>query len=380
MVFAELLRRIASHFDTTDPGEAFRRLTNFGVSNDTPFNVYLRSFRLLVSSVSGSERAMAPTASAILECIRTSVSNQYPMLMPALFPGHLATQRDPYGSVAQLWLAFDALETNKTLAIRGDGFVSVPSTSGAHPYADGRSSGASARNNGRQHTRQGHQFAGTAGQPIVMNVSAITHDPFTLCYSAWPLDPDHWEEVYAVSASFATDDPPLWTPLVTHADRRQAFASFRGVCLNCGEQRHNMRQCEQPFTNSSGLLNPELGQLNDNGDAFRRWQRRMQSYRRGNNLRSASTQPQHRNSRGSGHQGDRRRQDSHQIAPHYSQDARQGSRHQTNAPLALPAPSTASTSTALVSAPSPAMRYGPTHAANTNPNARQPGTFTTRRN
>ena len=62
------------------------------------------------------------------------------------------------------------------------------------------------------------------------------------------------------------------------------------------------------------------------------------------------------------------------------QHTRQGSRHQTNAPLALPAPSTAPTSTALVSAPSPAMRYGPTHAANTNPNARQPGTFTTRRN
>lgn len=53
-VFADLLRRIASRFDTTNPGEAWGRLTNFGLLNVTSFNVYQRSFRLLTLSISGS--------------------------------------------------------------------------------------------------------------------------------------------------------------------------------------------------------------------------------------------------------------------------------------------------------------------------------------
>ena len=70
----------------------------------TRLNVYLRSFRVLVPSVSGSERAMAHTASAIPECIRTSVSNQYLMLMPALFPRHLATRPPPPPQHRPPWL------------------------------------------------------------------------------------------------------------------------------------------------------------------------------------------------------------------------------------------------------------------------------------
>lgn len=168
-----------------------------------------------------------------------------------------------------------------------------------------------------------------AKEPVVTNVSPTGPDPFTACYNAWPLNPDHWEEVFSVSRSFNTEDPPLWTPLVTEADRRQAFAAFTGMCLNCGQKNHhNMRQCTLPFTNSTGLLNPELGELHDNGDAFHRWQRRMQSYRRGNNLRAASSPPLHRRPREHGHRGDRRRHDTRApvsaqgMVPHQSQDAR----------------------------------------------------------
>lgn len=38
---AELLRRISSHFDTTDPGEVFRRLTTIGISSGTASSTYL---------------------------------------------------------------------------------------------------------------------------------------------------------------------------------------------------------------------------------------------------------------------------------------------------------------------------------------------------
>lgn len=43
-------------------------------------------------------------------------------------------------------------------------------------------------------------------------------------------------------------------------------------------------------------------------------------------------------------------------------------------------PLDASASSAIVPAPSMGMRYGLTYSFNTNPNARQPGTFNTSRN
>ena len=42
-----------------------------------------------------------------------------------------------------------------------------------------------------------------------------------------------------------------------------------------------MKSCAQDFLNTSGILNPALGQLNDGGHAYRQWQQRMRSYRRG---------------------------------------------------------------------------------------------------
>ena len=90
-----MLRHNASHFDNTDLGEAFCCLNDVDVSNGSPFNAYMWSFHVLVSSVSGSEHARAPTTSAVLDSVPTGVSNQYAMLVPVLFPGHLATQRDP---------------------------------------------------------------------------------------------------------------------------------------------------------------------------------------------------------------------------------------------------------------------------------------------
>lgn len=83
-----------------------------------------------------------------------------------------------------------------------------------------------------------------------------------------------------------------------------------------------MRQCNQPFANTSGNLESELGQLQDSGDAFHPWQRRMLSHCRGEKLRAAPSQPRHRHSRGQGHRGDRRRREpqgaasSQAIAPH----------------------------------------------------------------
>ena len=88
------------------------------------------------------------------------------------------------------------------------------------------------------------------------------------------------------------------------------------------ENAHNMRQCGAGFLNLAGVLNPELGQLQDGGDAFRRWQRCLLSYRRGHRNRSlASSQLRSRNSGGYSRQStalvpraqDARLNDGHQV-------------------------------------------------------------------
>ena len=95
----------------------------------------------------------------------------------------------------------------------------------------------------------------------------------------WPLR--NYEEVYMVTTTFSTQDPPLLTPLLKSAARAQALRAHCGRCLNCNGTDHSMKSCAQDFLNTSGILNPALGQPNDGGRAYRQWKQRMRSYRRG---------------------------------------------------------------------------------------------------
>lgn len=63
---ADVICRVTSHFNTIDSVEAFRRLTAFSVTNKIFFRVYARTFWIMVSSVSGSVRAIALTIQAVL--------------------------------------------------------------------------------------------------------------------------------------------------------------------------------------------------------------------------------------------------------------------------------------------------------------------------
>ena len=79
------------------------------------------------------------------------------------------------------------------------------------------------------------------------------------------------------------------------------FRDNKGRCLNCHGTDHSFRNCAQSFINASGCINPQLGQLGDNGETFRRWKRRMLSYRRSNhvggeNTRSSLSLHRHKNS------------------------------------------------------------------------------------
>ena len=54
----------------------------------------------------------------------------------------------------------------------------------------------------------------------------------------WPLGEHHYANYFPVSASFKTDDPPLWSGLLTPSARAAALRENRGHCLNCHEDTH----------------------------------------------------------------------------------------------------------------------------------------------
>ena len=120
--FTLLRRRLMTHFDRVDTGEGYTRLHSFGVCTGTPLCDFSREVRLLVSAVTGSERALARGVDVVLEVVRMVVNEQVPSLMPTLYPGSMATGMKPYASVGEMWKAFGDLSNNKTPAINGDFF------------------------------------------------------------------------------------------------------------------------------------------------------------------------------------------------------------------------------------------------------------------
>ena len=181
----------------------------------------------------------------------------------------------------------------------------------------------------------------------------------------WPIKEHHYAEVFAVYASFKTDEPPLWSALLSPSTRAAAFRENRGYCLNCYEDTHSFRNSRHPFNNASGCLNPELGQLGDDDD-YRRWQARMTSYHRDGKSSRAHTKKIRRNRSGQT-RGYHRDQD--QISSH---SGNPGNPYTSGHHGGVP-PSPAS----VAPAATPGMRLGAGHNPIGNPNARQPGTFRT---
>ena len=166
-----------------------------------------------------------------------------------------------------------------------------------------------------------------------------------------------------------------------------------------------MKTCRQEFTNSSSILNPILGQLNDGGNVYRQWQQRMRSYRRGhyeehverNSNRNSNTRGYRNNNFRSNHGNNNQGNNSH---PNHGRNRRQygnngrpynngynqsqGQKFQQRrieAAAAAATPSTALTvqtpaSNTPASAPPGTLRLGPNYTPNNN-NRRQPVTVRT---
>ena len=79
-----------------------------------------------------------------------AVNEQFPSLMPTLYPGSMATDPKPYASLDKMWKACGDLTSNKTPAVNGDNCFSLPVSSsgvrssaqpGPRPAGHGRGQG-----------------------------------------------------------------------------------------------------------------------------------------------------------------------------------------------------------------------------------------------
>ena len=131
-----LLRLLMTHFDRVDTEEGYTRLQDFGACTGTSFCDFSRELRVLVWAITGSERTLAPGVDVVLEVVRMAVNEQFPTLMPTVYPGSMATDPKPYASLDKMWKAFNDLARNKTSAVNGGKIFSLPvSSSGARSSA-----------------------------------------------------------------------------------------------------------------------------------------------------------------------------------------------------------------------------------------------------
>ena len=124
--FRTLLVDVTDCFDRAPRGAALETPQKFGVPSGTPFSNYLRSSRVVVARTVDKGGPLAPSPEMAMELIRIRTAQQYPMLMPTLFPGNLATRERPYASLATLWTVFSHLKHNTSPAIDGDVFSLAP--------------------------------------------------------------------------------------------------------------------------------------------------------------------------------------------------------------------------------------------------------------
>ena len=207
-----------------------------------------------------------------MELIRIRTAQQYPMLMPTLFPVVLATRERPYGSLATLWTVFANLKHNTSPAIEGDAFA--PGHQGVRPpghYMVTPSGSLTA--SPHRHVRR--------TELGVFNVSP-THfrrDPFNVDYGLWPFDDRDYDIVCTVTNNVVNTDLSLWTPLLSKEARRQACVQYKDRCFNCGSTEHSLRWCPAPFKKTFSLLNSEFGTHNPDGSEFETWKISMRRWR-----------------------------------------------------------------------------------------------------
>ena len=251
-----------------------------------------------------------------MELIRIRTAQQYPMLMPTLFPGILATRERPYDSLATLWTVFAHLKHNTSPAIDGDAFSPVHKGLSSYTHHVAASSNSPTTSPNRSTRRFGRQDTALG----VVNVSP-THsrrDPFADDYGLLPFDDRDYDIVCTVTNHIVNTDSSLWTPLLSEEARRQACVQYKGRCCNCGSTEHSLRWCPAPFRNTFSLLNREFGTHDSHESIFETWKLRMRQWRQQNASR--------------GRQGNQRRNTPSNHRSRYNNSRGQNTTYQSNPP------------------------------------------------
>ena len=155
----------------------------FGVPNGNPFCELSREFRVVVSAATGTERVLVPGAEIVLEMVRMAVIEQCPSLMPTLYPGVMAAEPRPFGTLDAMWLAFQALANTKTPATNGDVLFPLPaSSSGVRSFTPSRPRpDGNGRGQGRTPSQSPAWQMGSRNNPTVINVNKSIPD----CTDPW---------------------------------------------------------------------------------------------------------------------------------------------------------------------------------------------------
>ena len=262
--FKILLANFADYFDRAPRGAALETLQKFGVRTGTPFSSYLRARRVVVASTVEKGGPLAPFAAIAIKLVKIRTAQQYPMLMPTLLPGDLATREKPYVSLASMWTAFADFKHNASPAIDGGAFASAPQASSLHPPPTVAVPAASVA------VSQRHSSRPTRPSHAVSNVSHVhsRRGPFSVDYGLWPFDDRDYAIVCTVTNHMANKNLSLWIPLLTEDARRQACVQYSGRCCNCGSTEHSLQWCPATFTNVFSLLNSEFATHDADGSIF----------------------------------------------------------------------------------------------------------------
>ena len=91
VAFRTRLIDVIDYSDCAPWGPALETLQTFAVPSGTPFEAYLRSFRVVVASTVDKGGPFVTSPERAMELIRIYTSQQYPVLMPTLFPSNSDT-------------------------------------------------------------------------------------------------------------------------------------------------------------------------------------------------------------------------------------------------------------------------------------------------
>ena len=172
--FTLLLRLRLTHFDQVNTREGYTKLHTFGACtrNGTPLSDFSRELRVLVLVVTGSERVLSPEMDVVLEVVRMAFNEQFPTLMPTLYPGSKAPDPRPYASLDAMSRALSHLALNKTPAVNDKThFLYLFLRRERRHPPSGPRPGVDGRGQGRVPSQSPSRQTGSSHNPIAMSIT-----------------------------------------------------------------------------------------------------------------------------------------------------------------------------------------------------------------